>query len=46
MGSPCSFEVDGMMRRDGNLRVKEAAELLGVAPHAVRSGGSARKIPD
>jgi len=26
LGSPFSFEVDGMMRREGHLRVKEAAD--------------------
>jgi len=34
-----------MMRREGYLRVKEAAELLGVAPNTVRSWGEAGKIP-
>jgi DNA (cytosine-5)-methyltransferase 1 len=34
-----------MMRREGFLRVKEAAELLGVAPNTVRSWGEAGKIP-
>jgi DNA (cytosine-5)-methyltransferase 1 len=35
-----------MMRREGYLRVKEAAELLGVAPNTVRSWGEAVKIPE
>jgi DNA (cytosine-5)-methyltransferase 1 len=35
-----------MMRREGYLRVKEAAELLGVAPNTVRSWGEAGKIPE
>lgn len=35
-----------MMRRDGFLRVKEAAELLGVSPNTVRSWGEAGKIPE
>jgi DNA (cytosine-5)-methyltransferase 1 len=35
-----------MMRREGYLRVKEAAELLGVAPNTVRNWGEAGKIPE
>ena len=35
-----------MMRREGYLRVKEAAEFLGVAPNTVRSWGQAGKIPE
>jgi len=35
-----------MMRREGYLRVKEAAELLGVSPNTVRSWGEAGKIPE
>jgi DNA (cytosine-5)-methyltransferase 1 len=35
-----------MMRREGYLRVKEAAELLGVSPNTVRSWGGAGKIPE
>jgi len=35
-----------MMRRGGFLRVKEAAELLGVAPNTVRSWGRAGKISE
>jgi excisionase family DNA binding protein len=35
-----------MMRREGYMRVKEAAELLGVSPNTVRSWGEAGKIPE
>ena len=35
-----------MMRRAGYLRVKEAAEILGVSPNTVRSWGEAGKIPE
>jgi DNA (cytosine-5)-methyltransferase 1 len=35
-----------MMQREGYLRVKEAAELLGVSPNTVRSWGEAGKIPE
>ena len=35
-----------MMRREGFLRVKEAAQLLGVSPNTVRSWGSAGKITE
>lgn len=35
-----------MMRREGYLRVKEAADLLGVSPNTVRSWGEAGKIPE
>src|SRR4051794_18123717 len=35
-----------MMRREGYLRVGEAADLLGVAPNRVRSWGQAGKIPE
>jgi DNA (cytosine-5)-methyltransferase 1 len=35
-----------MMRRGGYLRVKEAAELLGVSPNTVRTWGGAGKIPE
>lgn len=35
-----------MMRREGYLHVKEAAELLGVSPNTVRSWGEAGKIPE
>ena len=35
-----------MMRREGFLRVKEAAELLGVSPNTVRSWGAEGKIPE
>ena len=32
--------------RDRMLRVKEAAELLGVSPNTVRAWGAAGKIPE
>src|SRR4051812_28248516 len=35
-----------MMRREGFLRVKEAAQLLDVAPNTVRAWGAAGKIPE
>ena len=35
-----------MMRREGYLRVKEAAELLGVSPNTVGNWGEAGKIPE
>ena len=35
-----------MMRRAGFISVKEAAELLGVAPNTVRAWGAAEKIPE
>lgn len=35
-----------MMRPGGYLRVKEAAELLGVSPNTVRNWGEAGKIPE
>ncbi len=35
-----------MMQREGFLRVKEAAELLDVAPNTVRAWGGAGKIPE
>jgi DNA (cytosine-5)-methyltransferase 1 len=35
-----------MMRQGGYLRVKEAAELLGVSPNTLRSWGGASKIPE
>ena len=35
-----------MMRQDGYLRVKEAAEMLGVSPNTVRAWGGAGKIPE
>jgi DNA (cytosine-5)-methyltransferase 1 len=35
-----------MLRQAGFLRVKEAAELLGVSPNTVRSWGSAGKITE
>ena len=35
-----------MMRREGFVGVKEAGEILGVAPNTVRAWGAARKIPE
>lgn len=35
-----------MLRSQGYLRVKEAAELLGVSPNTVRAWGAAGKIPE
>lgn len=35
-----------MPRSDAYLRVKEAAELLGVAPNTVRAWGAEGKIPE
>lgn len=35
-----------MFREAGYLRVKEAAELLGVAPNTIRAWGAAGKIPE
>lgn len=35
-----------MMRRDGFLRVKEAAKLLDVSPNTVRAWGASGKIPE
>jgi excisionase family DNA binding protein len=35
-----------MLRTQGYLRVKEAAELLGVSPNTVRAWGAAGKIPE
>ena len=35
-----------MLRREGYLRVKEAAELLGVAPNTLRSWGADGKVPE
>ena len=35
-----------MMRQAGFMRVKEAAELLGVSPNTVRAWGAAGKIPE
>lgn len=35
-----------MLRKDGYLRVKEAAELLGVCPNTVRAWGAQGKIPE
>lgn len=34
------------MRREGFLRVKEAAELLDVSPNTVRAWGASGKIPE
>ena len=35
-----------MLRSEGYLRVKEAAELLGVSPNTVRAWGADGKIPE
>lgn len=35
-----------MFKHKGFLRVKEAAELLGVAPNTIRAWGAAGKIPE
>lgn len=35
-----------MMNREGFLRFKEAADLLGVSPNTVRSWGQAGKITE
>ena len=35
-----------MLEREGFLRVKEAAELLGVSPNTVRAWGADGKIPE
>jgi DNA (cytosine-5)-methyltransferase 1 len=35
-----------MMRRAGFLRVKEAAELLGVSANTVRAWGATGRIPE
>ena len=35
-----------MLREQGFLRVKGAAELLGVSPNTVRAWGAAGKIPE
>jgi excisionase family DNA binding protein len=35
-----------MLRKKGFLRVKEAAEVLGVSPNTVRSWGAQGKIPE
>ncbi len=35
-----------MMREGGYVRVKEAAQLLGVSPNTVRAWGADRKIPE
>lgn len=35
-----------MLREQGYVRVKEAAELLGVCPNTVRAWGAAGKIPE
>lgn len=35
-----------MLERDGFLSVKEAAELLGVAPNTVRAWGGDGRIPE
>lgn len=35
-----------MMREEGYVRVKEAAQLLGVSPNTVRAWGANGKIPE
>lgn len=35
-----------MMRREGFLGVKEAAELLDVSPNTIRAWGASGKIPE
>ncbi len=35
-----------MLRSEGYLRVKEAAELLGVSPNTVRAWGADGRIPE
>lgn len=35
-----------MLKQAGYLRVKQAAELLGVAPNTVRAWGAEGKIPE
>lgn len=35
-----------MMRTEGYVRVKEAAEILGVSPNTVRAWGAAGKITE
>jgi len=35
-----------MLRHQGFIRVKEAAELLGVSPNTIRAWGAAGKIPE
>jgi len=35
-----------MMREEGYMRVKEAAQLLGVSPNTVRAWGAEGKIPE
>jgi len=35
-----------MLRDQGYIRVKEAAELLGVSPNTVRAWGAQGKIPE
>lgn len=35
-----------MKKLDGYLRIKEAAEYLGVSPNTLRNWGNSGKIPD
>ena len=35
-----------MMREEGYVKVKEAAQLLGVSPNTVRAWGADGKIPE
>jgi excisionase family DNA binding protein len=37
---------ESMLRDQGFIRVKQAAELLGVSPNTVRAWGAAGKIPE
>ena len=41
-----SFGGQAMLKREGYLRVKEAAELLGVCANTVRAWGAEGKIPE
>ena len=43
--APQSEDVT-MLRREGYLRVKEAAKLLGVAPNTLRAWGADGKVPE
>ena len=47
VGNPCTLRVRGfvMLRKEGYLRVKGAAQLLGVSPNTVRAWGAQGKIP-
>ena len=41
-----ALEVPGMQKLDGYLRIKEAAEFLGVAPNTLRNWGRDGRIPE